>query len=208
MLRTWISVGPSFRKCCIDRPKSYLHSAQARAPDLRAICLFPAPHNMHLDMLSWNVHGPPLAPHRATRLNAVGLEIERRTPEIALLQEVWFRRDAAALASQLAAQYDVLDGAPRMRPVRTGGLLGFVRRNSDWRLADHGLRFEPFAVHASRWRVWEGDALGGKGIQIIPLVHRPSGRSIVIVHTHVQAQYAATQHTRPRRAQLAQLARL
>jgi endonuclease/exonuclease/phosphatase family metal-dependent hydrolase len=163
---------------------------------------------MRLDLLSWNVHGPPLAPRRATRLNAVGLEIERRAPEIALLQEVWFGGDAAALARQLAPRYDVVDGAPRVRPVRAGGLLAFVRRDSEWRVADRGVRFERYRTQAARWRVWEGDGLAAKGIQIIPLVHRAAGRSIVMAHTHLQAQYEPIRHARPRGAQLTQLARL
>jgi endonuclease/exonuclease/phosphatase family metal-dependent hydrolase len=160
---------------------------------------------MHIDLLSWNVHGPPFAPRRAQRLAAVAAEIERRRPEIALLQEVWFPRDAAALCARLAGGYEAVDGAPRTRPMRSGGLLAFVRRDGGWRTDTDGVRFERYAASASPWRLWEADGISGKGVQVVSLAQQGRGQRLVILHTHVQAQYDTIRHERPRAAQLRQL---
>jgi endonuclease/exonuclease/phosphatase family metal-dependent hydrolase len=160
-----------------------------------------------LDLLSWNVHGPPFAPRRAQRLAAVAAELERRAPEVALLQEVWFAADAAALGRRLAGRYRMVDGAPRSGPMRVGGLLAFVRGDAAWRPVGDA-RFERYAACAARWRVWEGDGLIGKGIQVMSLVADDGGHGLTILHTHVQAQYNAVAHRRPRAGQLAQLAAL
>jgi endonuclease/exonuclease/phosphatase family metal-dependent hydrolase len=161
-----------------------------------------------LDLISWNTHGPPFAPRRAARLAALAAEIERRAPEVVLLQEIWFARDAAALCARLAGNYDAVDGAPRAWSMRSGGLLAFVRHTGSWAADSGAARFERYAAGAGRWRIWEGDGLGGKGVQVLPLVHRARGARLMTLHTHLQAQYDTIRHEGPRAAQLQQLAAL
>jgi endonuclease/exonuclease/phosphatase family metal-dependent hydrolase len=161
-----------------------------------------------LDLISWNAHAPPFAPRRAARLAALAAEIERRAPEVVLLQEIWFARDAAVLGARLAGSYEAVDGAPRAWSMRSGGLLAFVRRTGGWAADGGAARFEPYTAWAGRWRIWEGDGLGGKGVQVLPLVHRASGARLVTLHTHLQAQYDTIRHEGPRAAQLRQLAAL
>lgn len=162
----------------------------------------------HLDLLSWNVHGPPFAPRRGARIAAVANEIERRAPELVLLQEVWFPGDADWLATRLSRRYTALDGTPRRRPLRVGGLFGLLRRDAPWVLDARGVAFEWYRAAASRWRLWEGDGAAGKGVQVVPLMHRDSGQPLVALHTHVQAQYDTIRHEAPRAQQLEQLAML
>ena len=163
---------------------------------------------LSLDLLSWNVHGPPFAPRRSARLAAVAGEIEQRAPELVLLQEIWFPGDAAWLATRLARHYDVIDGAPRRWPLRTGGLLALLRRNGSWAIDGRGVRFEHYRASAGRWRVWEGDGAAGKGVQVLELSHRVSAQPLVVLHTHVQAQYDTLRHETARARQLGQLAAL
>lgn len=161
--------------------------------------------DLAIDLVSWNVHGPPFAARRRARLAAVAGEVEARAPDVALLQEVWFRGDAAWLGARLGGAYALGDGAPRRWPLRAGGLLALVRRDGAW-AAEPGLpRFERYGVAAGRWRIWEGDGLAGKGVQVLALRHRPSGAPLAVLHTHVQAQYDTVRHERPRAAQLRHL---
>lgn len=113
---------------------------------------------LQLDLLSWNVHAPPRAPRRVERLTAVAAEIARRAPEVALLQEVWFASDAARLTAQLGHNYDVVGNAPRSWPLRTGGLLAFVRRAAGWRADRRAARFERL--------FWRGEATAGRYAQL------------------------------------------
>jgi endonuclease/exonuclease/phosphatase family metal-dependent hydrolase len=165
---------------------------------------------LRIRLLSWNLHGPPLAPRRAERFERVATEIlsASAAPELVLLQEVWLRRDAERLRRRLAPTYDTLDGAPRTWPLRAGGLLAFLHRQAAWRPAPAPPRFVPFAVAAPLWRVWEGDALGLKGVQTIELQHAASAQALVVLNTHLQAQYGPIRHEPPRRAQLRQLSEL
>ncbi|MBI1814611.1 MAG: endonuclease/exonuclease/phosphatase family protein [Deltaproteobacteria bacterium] len=160
---------------------------------------------LYLRLVTWNLHGPPFAPRRRARMGAAAMEIARRAPDLALLQEVWFPGDAAYLVDQLRSDYDSIDVPAGALLGRKGGLLAFLRRSSPWSTERRVARFEEFGAAASRLIFWQGDGLGAKGIQIIELRHRDSSQRLFVLHTHLQAQYGEYRYEEIRHAQIAQL---
>jgi endonuclease/exonuclease/phosphatase family metal-dependent hydrolase len=158
---------------------------------------------MRIHLISWNVHGPGPAPRVIPRMRAVAKELARRSPDLALLQEVWTPAQADLIGATLKSRYTRIDTPPGGGLGRTAGLLAFVSRASGWRVTRH--RFEPFSQSAPSWKVWEGDALGRKGLLQLEL--RRNGEQLVVVNTHLQASYSPGGYTEVRRAQLAQLSR-
>ncbi|HKB13078.1 MAG TPA: endonuclease/exonuclease/phosphatase family protein, partial [Vicinamibacterales bacterium] len=154
-----------------------------------------------LRVISWNVHALPLLRGKRQRLGRIAAEIARRRPDVVLLQEVWMPRDRAALSAALQpiGYVPVDDGAVASR--RRGGLLTLIAAGGGW--SPRRSRFVPFTCAAPLWRVWEGDALGGKGAEIVDLQHPRAWR---IVNTHLQSQYRGRAYADVRRAQVAQLA--
>jgi len=156
-----------------------------------------------IQLISWNVHGPGPAPRVIPRMRAVAKELARRSPDIALLQEVWTPAQADLIGATLKSRYARIDTPPGGGLGRIAGLLAFVSRASGWRVTRH--RFEPFSQSAPSWKVWEGDGLGRKGLLHLEL--RRNGEHLVVVNTHLQASYSPGGYTEVRRAQLAQLSR-
>ena len=158
---------------------------------------------MKLRLVSWNVHGAPGAPRREERMAAVARAVAEREPDVVLLQEVWRQRDAevflAALGPAGYTSVEVPDG--RRWPVRTAGLLSFVRSASGWRA--ERIRFHEFAAEAADWKLWQGDGFGDKGALGFSLAR--DGLALAIWNTHLQAAYEPGGYAEVRRQQLVEL---
>lgn len=156
---------------------------------------------LELRLVSWNVHGTPRTPERPQRLERVADEVLARAPDVALFQEVWLDPDRARLIDRLAPAYCAIDVRPQGWLGRPGGLLASVRRDGPWTTADTS--FHPYRIAAPRWRLWEGDGLGRKGIQRVDLA--AEGHRVVVLHTHLQASYPWNDHAGIRGRQLLEL---
>jgi endonuclease/exonuclease/phosphatase family metal-dependent hydrolase len=159
--------------------------------------------SLRLHLVSWNVHGTLTTVRVIPRMRAVAREVVRRSPDIALLQEVWTPVQADLIASGLGSDYARIDTPPGGSIGRIAGLLAFVSRASGWRVA--GYEFEEFHSSAPAWKVWEGDGLGRKGLLRLDLERE--GVRLVVVNTHLQASYSPGGYTEVRRSQLEQLGR-
>lgn len=137
---------------------------------------------------------------------AAAAEMARHAPDLILLQEVWFRDDAALLVDQFGNTYDSIDVPPGALLGRKGGLLAFLRKSSPWSTESRVARFEGFSAAASSLIFWQGDGLGHKGVQVIDLRHRESAQRLFVLNTHLQAQYGKDTYEEIRRAQIRQLA--
>lgn len=162
---------------------------------------------LRLRLVSWNLHGPPLAWRQRQRFAAAATHIlEHRCdplPDFILLQEAWFPSKAALLIETLQPHYDSV-GVPRaLFPGRKGGLLSFIRRDSGWQLRRSS--FHQFEAAAEVWRFWEGDGAAAKGFQHLELER--DGQPLALVNTHLQAEYGELRYTHIRRHQLDQLHR-
>jgi endonuclease/exonuclease/phosphatase family metal-dependent hydrolase len=156
----------------------------------------PAPATGTLSVISWNVHGLPFDETFERRLENVAGEIRRRRPDVVLLQEAWLEAGAARLGCSLRAAYEpvpdsegVRSGALSLFGHRRGGLLALVRRDSPWRLDPAPRGFEEYAVAAPWYRLDELDGIAGKGFQSFAI--GDGKRRVVVVNTHLQAQYPA-----------------
>jgi endonuclease/exonuclease/phosphatase family metal-dependent hydrolase len=149
-----------------------------------------------LSLVSWNVHGLPFDASFERRLGSIAAEIQRRRPDVVLLQEAWLESDAGRFACALRAHYERVPEAEGVRAGllapfghRRGGLLALVRRDSAWRLEPAKPTFEEFAAGAPWYRLDELDGIAGKGVQSFAL--GDGTRRIAVVNTHLQAQYPA-----------------
>ncbi|MCK6556613.1 endonuclease/exonuclease/phosphatase family protein [Candidatus Binatia bacterium] len=156
---------------------------------------------VELRLLSWNVHGVPGTRDRPQRLDRVADEVLRRDPDLVLLQEVWLDPDRSRLVERLAGAYVAIDVRPQGWLGRPGGLLACVRREGMWRTCDSS--FRPYRFAAARWRVWEGDGIGRKGLQRIDF--DVAGERVVVLNTHLQASYPWNHHGHVRGRQLLEL---
>jgi endonuclease/exonuclease/phosphatase family metal-dependent hydrolase len=154
--------------------------------------------NVRFQVLSWNVHGTPFTRERQQRLQRVGAAILRQRPDVALLQEVWFPRDAACMIAALGATYQPVD-VPRGGLLgRQGGLLTLVRAGSGW--AVRGARFHRFTLAAAAWKLWQGDGVARKGVQRVDL--ESAGQRLVVLNAHLQSDYRWNDYARVRSQQL------
>ena len=156
-----------------------------------------------LKVLSWNLHGLawPLSKDPGGRMDRISAKMRELSPEIALLQEVWFGSlvDRLTLALQpdwIPIRIERRSGGPR------GGLLAFVSASAGWR-ARAAAEFHAFSASAPVWKVWEGDGLGGKGILTVELER--GEQRICVVNTHLQSQYPGSDYAEVREAQLIEL---
>lgn len=156
-----------------------------------------------LSLLSWNLHGLPFTLHwhrRCLTLAAYVRTLDPK-PDLLLFSEVWLRPYWSALRQNLHPDFTPLPVINRFLIGPVGGLVAFLRRCSTWRLEE--MRFEALQQSGPWWRLWEGDGLARKGIQTLCL--RSSTRTVVVLHTHFQAQYGSRSYTEVRAAQWAQL---
>jgi endonuclease/exonuclease/phosphatase family metal-dependent hydrolase len=158
---------------------------------------------MQLRLVTWNLHGPPLARRQTERFREASRRILTSAaplPDLVLLQEIWFSSEAARLIALFEPQYQPVDVPRTSYPGRAGGLLTFVRRDT-WSVAEHS--FEIFSESAPAWRVWEGDGMASKGVQCVVL--KRGSQRLAICNTHLQAQYGERGYTKVRAAQIEQL---
>jgi hypothetical protein len=111
-------------------------------------------------------------------------------PDLILLQEVWFEKDAKHIEKALGGTYERIRDSEVVTShlgwafgFRRGGLLAFLNGRSRWKVPDTSL-FKEYAAHAPKWRFWQGDGLSGKGIQRFDL-QQPGCRVVVVVQTIV-----------------------
>jgi endonuclease/exonuclease/phosphatase family metal-dependent hydrolase len=166
-----------------------------------------------LSVLTWNVHGLPFDDSVPPRMDAIAREIARRGPDLVLVQEAWLDVEAARLGCKLADDYQRVPDPPGVRAGflglfghRRGGLMAFVRRASPWRLDPAvEVAFTEYAETAPWYRLSEMDGVAGKGIQRLALTD--GARRVVVLNTHVQAQYPGrgNPYNEVRRSQLDEL---
>lgn len=159
--------------------------------------------DLRLRLLSWNVHALawPLSRDPGGRMDRVAAKIRELSPEVVLLQEVWFGAHAERLARALSPDWAPVCIRRRGRGPR-GGLLTFVGATAEWRVRA-APEFQPFAASAPAWRVWEGDGLGGKGVLTVDLER--GEQRVCTVNTHLQSQYPGLEYAAVREAQLSQV---
>jgi endonuclease/exonuclease/phosphatase family metal-dependent hydrolase len=153
-----------------------------------------------LSLVSWNLHGVPFNSARRERFRRVASRVLDAEPDVVLFQEVWLHRDAEQMALDLGSGYEPVPTPAGKLPLRTSGLLSFVRRGG-WTIRNS--RLHRFTRKAPLWKFWEGDGLGRKGVQEIQLERERA--SVLLLNTHLQANYRWNSYELIRRPQLAQL---
>ena len=160
---------------------------------------------MSLEVLCWNLHAAFLASHTAQRLERAAERILEEQPDVALLQELWKHDDAKNMVNRLAEAYASADIAGHGFFARRSGLLTFVRNQGGWSV--RGTSFREFeAVGSAWWKLREGDAFAGKGVQRVDIERQ--GARVVLLNTHLQAEYGEGERSRyleVRRKQLEEL---
>jgi endonuclease/exonuclease/phosphatase family metal-dependent hydrolase len=158
-----------------------------------------------LHLISWNIHGIPtqLGCGPSGRMDRIATEIDRRKPDLVLLQEVWCRRTLDRLVAALGSRFDRVSGPGGGGLLRRSGLAAFVRRASGWKVENQ--EFHEFEHHANAWKIWEGDGVSGKGVQVLQLERK--GSNTTVLNTHLQAEYAGTDYLDIRVGQIRQLTR-
>jgi endonuclease/exonuclease/phosphatase family metal-dependent hydrolase len=148
-----------------------------------------------LHVVSWNLHGPPSVGPVWRRIERVARLLLSREPgpDLILLQEVWFERDAKHIEKAFGGTYERIRDSDVVTShrgwvfgFRKGGLLAFLNGRSRWKVPDTSL-FKEYAAHAPKWRFWQGDGLSGKGIQRFDL--QQPGYRVVVLNTHLQSPY-------------------
>jgi endonuclease/exonuclease/phosphatase family metal-dependent hydrolase len=160
--------------------------------------------SLKLRILSWNVHGLPwpITSDRALRMQRIGERMVAEKPDVAVIQEAWPGTITPLLAAAPGYSAHYVEsglGSP------AGGLAIFVRHGADWSLDETSLRFRAFTSYAPWHRLWEGDAIAGKGALFAALVHRTSQKRLWIAATHLQARYGLLHYVDVRLAQLREL---
>jgi len=160
---------------------------------------------VELTLLSWNVHGTPLARDVSARFERIADKILELKPDIVLLQEVWRDRQVEILNRRLEPQYQFVAPPEELNGwvFRAGGLLTLVGRSH----RVESSAFQAFAIEGSPWRFWEGDAYGDKGVLEVDVL-TAGGVPLSTLNTHLQSEYAERRHAGIRRAQLRQLRRV
>ncbi|MGH7815421.1 MAG: endonuclease/exonuclease/phosphatase family protein [Candidatus Binataceae bacterium] len=160
-------------------------------------------NNIRLTLLTWNLHGLPwpITKDLTGRIDRVAAKIRELSPEIAMLQEAWRAAETERLVRALQPEWTPFFASGRMNRPR-GGLLGFARTGSGWRLT-RPPDFHAFASSAPAWKFWEGDGLSGKGALVLNFER--GGDRFTVVNTHMQSPYPGIDYAAVRESQLAEL---
>jgi endonuclease/exonuclease/phosphatase family metal-dependent hydrolase len=137
----------------------------------------------------------------AVRIRAATGEVCKRHPDVILFQEVWLE----SLAEEIIGHCQTEGYSPAMSAQggrSTGGLVTLYR-TSNWSLVKSA--FTPFQCHAPALRVWEGDAIGRKGVLLTVLANVKIPLSVTVANTHLQAQYGEHHYPEVRAAQVSEL---
>lgn len=158
---------------------------------------------MDFRLVSWNLHGPPLAWRQAERFQAAAEWIRNARPHVdfVLLQEVWFPSKAELLTTALGPEYEAVGVPENGIPGRAGGLLTLVRKAAGWRISERN--FLPFRDSAPAWRFWEGDGMADKGVLQVGVER--DGHQLQLWNTHLQAQYGPRTYPEVRESQAQEL---
>jgi endonuclease/exonuclease/phosphatase family metal-dependent hydrolase len=175
---------------------------------------------LSLRLLGWNLGAPPWAGFRISerqyrgKLEHAAAAIRHHRPDLVLLQEVAYKANAEYLAEVLSDSFESLNGRWPDKPVvpywlywfvpfalfhfhyrmNKAGLMAFARRGSEWTAVD-AATYEPYRASASQFRVFEGDGHLEKGIQRIAMIHTGTGTKLILLNTHLQAQYPGRSRT-------------
>lgn len=134
-----------------------------------------------LTLNCWGLLG--VSKHRAARFEAIGRALAATDADVACLQEVWVRADAARLAA-LAAAGGRLTHTHHFRCGPFGA--GLVT------LSAHPItvaRFTRFAAAGDPLALAQGDAVAGKGVGAVRLA-LPCGAAVDVFNTHLSAAYS------------------
>jgi hypothetical protein len=183
---------------------------------------------MSFRVVTWNLGGAPpeFSGGLEDEMRAAGASIlgMQPLPDFVSFQEVFFPANLAHLSDALRSEYDpivppeaatksgvpwpllivpplVLSPLAYLWRLRQGGLVSFVRRDGPWEVRSK--RFRRFTKEACSARLYEGDGYADKGIHETVL-GRDSQPELVILNTHVQAQYLF-RHRRYREVRIAQI---
>lgn len=178
----------------------------------------PNTNESQLRVITWNLHGIPLAGDIRARLRRVASELSSRGSDLLLLQEVWFDGDAQELEAALSDTYKRVPDDPKVSSgimnfiggFRNGGLLALVKKDSAWTFNAEASVFSEYKLAAPKRRFLnEGDGISGKGIQRFVLSIKNSPRKVQIFNTHLQSQYGVgRRYVQIRKAQIDELTKL
>jgi endonuclease/exonuclease/phosphatase family metal-dependent hydrolase len=186
-----------------------------------------------LRLMTWNVGAPPWAGFHISecqyreKFDRAAGAIRRHRPDLVLLQEVAYKANGEYLAERLSDSFECLSERWPDKPVvpywlywlpplalfhfhyrmNKAGLMAFARSGSEWKL-DGAATYQPYRASASQFRIFEGDGHLEKGIQRLPIAHAKTGTKLVLLNTHLQAQYPERNRTydEVRELQIEQLA--
>jgi endonuclease/exonuclease/phosphatase family metal-dependent hydrolase len=211
MGRTWSLVLLIVLACAASGCASLHWGTEYPCSDSSSPAVAPGLPKGDLHVISWNLHGTPEHGLREDRFRRVARALLERGPDLILLQEVWFKGDAAFLESELSRRYNRIADDPQVGegPLATligrrqGGLLAFMRKDSAWKRPTNS-RFLQFEAGAPAYRVLELDGVSAKGVQMFYL-SQPE-LQVVVFNTHLQSPYGEDRkYEEERRAQVKEL---
>jgi endonuclease/exonuclease/phosphatase family metal-dependent hydrolase len=160
----------------------------------------PPPPEGTLRVVTLNAWGIPFRDHHELLLEALAPALAALSPDVVLLQEVWFEDDAARVADAFA---DL--GLPHQEHRASDAILAYDSSGlliaSRWPLSD--VRFAPFGAGRLPVRPWHVDWFSGKGV-LDAQVDTPWG-PLRFGTVHMQADYGTSVYTDVRLAQTAEL---
>ena len=137
------------------------------------------PPGWSMSLISFNVWGVKLvAKDRDERMPHIGEAVLRRDVDVAVLQEAWLKKNREQIASVVSKPYQHNFEVPR-----TVGSGLFM-------LSDHPMTapaFNEFLLNGRLTRIWEGEALAGKGVGSAQLDIR--GLPVTLFNTHLIARH-------------------
>jgi endonuclease/exonuclease/phosphatase family metal-dependent hydrolase len=158
---------------------------------------------MEFRLVTWNLHGlpPPVRFGAATDIRRAADEVFRRSPDVALFQEVW----SESYAEDIARRCKGAGYAPVLlkQGGRSTGGLAMLYRLAGWSSSKPA--FTTFRRHASALRIWEGDGISHKGVLATVLTSVNTGVSVAVATTHLQSQYGSHHFAEVRSEQIREL---